>query len=106
MRSRGGFAQPAAFWLGSLACTAGVLLHLPMYFGTRDMGYRMAGMRPDAPAVNSDYVVRNAALIGLPLTFVVVPLLVGTLPLAWAGPETRSRRLEEIVRQEFALSAE
>jgi MFS transporter, putative metabolite:H+ symporter len=51
MRSPGAitFGSRCAFWLGGAACTAGVLLHLPMYFGSADMGYRMAGMRPDAP---------------------------------------------------------
>ncbi|MBV9445836.1 MAG: MFS transporter [Streptosporangiaceae bacterium] len=41
------FRNPAVFWLGILACTVGVLLHLPMYLSARQMGYRMAGMTPD-----------------------------------------------------------
>lgn len=41
------FEHPIAFWIGAAACTAGVLLHLPMYYDARGMGYRMAGMRPD-----------------------------------------------------------
>ena len=45
------FQHPLAFWLGVLACTAGVLLHLPMYFGARDMGYRLADMSPDPPMI-------------------------------------------------------
>jgi putative MFS transporter len=40
-----------AFWLGVLAVTAGVTLHLPMYWMARDMGYRMVGMPVDAPMV-------------------------------------------------------
>lgn len=44
----GYFHHPVAFWLGAAACTAGVLLHLPMYLGARDMGYRLAGMEMDA----------------------------------------------------------
>lgn len=43
------FGHARAFWFGAIACTAGVLLHLPMYLGTARMHYRMAGMRPDAP---------------------------------------------------------
>lgn len=42
------FEHPAAFWLGVAACTTGVVLHLPMYYDARSMGYKMAGMRPDA----------------------------------------------------------
>jgi MFS transporter, putative metabolite:H+ symporter len=45
------FEHPAAFWAGMLACTAGVALHLPMYIGARDMGYRLDGMSPDAPMI-------------------------------------------------------
>ena len=43
------FHHPAAFWLGTAAVTAGVILHLPMYIGARDMGYHLAGMGVDAP---------------------------------------------------------
>ena len=46
-----GFEHPVAFWTGAIACTAGVLLHLPMYFGARDMGYKLSGMTPDAPMI-------------------------------------------------------
>lgn len=41
------FTHPAAFWCGIVACTAGVVLHVPMYLAAAPMGYRMAGMRPD-----------------------------------------------------------
>jgi len=37
------FRHPVAFWLGSLACAVGVVLHLPMYYDARTMGYRMPG---------------------------------------------------------------
>jgi putative MFS transporter len=37
-----------AFWIGCVAVTAGVLLHLPMVWMARDMGYRLAGMPMDA----------------------------------------------------------
>lgn len=42
------FEHPVAFWSGAAACIAGVVLHLPMYYSARTMGYRLAGMRPDA----------------------------------------------------------
>ncbi|MFF4157391.1 MFS transporter [Streptomyces sp. NPDC001678] len=45
----GSFARPAFFWAGAAACTAGALLHLPMYLHARHMGYRMAGMPVDTP---------------------------------------------------------
>jgi len=45
------FQHPIPFWLGVLACSIGVSLHLPMYFGAGDMHYRMAGMHPDAPMI-------------------------------------------------------
>ena len=59
------FHHPAAFWLGSAAVTAGVLLHLPMYMGARDMGYRLAGMPVDAPMKAGMALV----LAGLAATF-------------------------------------
>ena len=34
------FHHPVASWFGTVAATAGVILHLPMYIGARDMGYR------------------------------------------------------------------
>ncbi|HEX8661035.1 MAG TPA: MFS transporter, partial [Brevundimonas sp.] len=37
-----------AFWLGCLVVTAGVVLHLPMYWMGRDMGFHLAGMPMDA----------------------------------------------------------
>lgn len=38
------FHSPAAFWAGTTAIAAGVLLHLPMFFEAAPMGYRLAGM--------------------------------------------------------------
>ena len=35
------------FWLGCVAVTAGVLLHLPMFLMSGDMGYHLAGMPMD-----------------------------------------------------------
>ncbi|MER0449908.1 MFS transporter [Streptomyces sp. Edi4] len=50
-RARGEFEHPAAFWCGVLLSAVGVALHLPMYFGARDMHYMMSGMHPDAAMV-------------------------------------------------------
>ncbi|MBM9508619.1 MFS transporter [Actinacidiphila acididurans] len=70
----GGFEHPLVFWLGALACTAGVLLHLPMYIGARDMHYSLKGMTPDAPMI-----------IGMIL--IVVGLLMVTYGLVPRGSE-------------------
>ncbi len=43
------YARPAAFWAGIATVTAGVVLHLPMYLGAGDMGYRLEGMEIDGP---------------------------------------------------------
>jgi putative MFS transporter len=53
--------RPLIFWSGVLCCTAGTLLHLPMYLAARDMNYHMAGMRPDPP------MLAGLALIALGL---------------------------------------
>ena len=37
-----------AFWLGCLVVTVGVVLHLPMYWMGRHMGFHLAGMAMDA----------------------------------------------------------
>jgi putative MFS transporter len=45
------YARPAAFWVGIACVSAGVLLHLPMYVGAAEMGYRLAGMAMDPPMI-------------------------------------------------------
>lgn len=50
-RNQRRFQRPFAFWSGVAACTAGVVLHLPMYLSARAMGYQLAGMQPDSPMV-------------------------------------------------------
>ena len=41
-------AASLLFWVGVIAVTAGVLLHLPMFIDCADMNYMMAGMEMDA----------------------------------------------------------
>jgi putative MFS transporter len=43
------FYHPGAFWFGTLAVTAGVLAHIPMYLMGKDTGYRLVGMPIDMP---------------------------------------------------------
>src|SRR5689334_7795859 len=38
------FHDARAFWAGVIAVSAGVVLHLPMYFDAADMHYRLEGM--------------------------------------------------------------
>lgn len=97
-----GFEHPIAFWFGALCCTAGVLLHLPMYYGARDMGYRLNGMAPDVP------MMTGMALIGIGL----VAALYGVLPRDRAGlrrsvTRVRVQALDDapIRRQHVALLA-
>jgi putative MFS transporter len=64
------FRNRFAFWLGVAACTAGVLLHLPMYWSARHMGFRMAGMVPDPAMVTGMALI----LVGLALTvYALIP---------------------------------
>src|SRR5690348_10614879 len=50
MQAKGiAFHHPLAFWLGCLAVTAGVLLHLPMFVMAAPMHFHLAGMAMDVP---------------------------------------------------------
>lgn len=89
-RGATGFEHPVAFWLGAAACTAGVVLHLPMYYDARGMGYRMSGMRPDG------WMLAGMVLIGLGLAAVfygLVPTRAGGI--ARAGSRLRVRALDD-----------
>lgn len=46
---RGGISynHPGAFWFGMAAVAAGVVLHLPMFLRSKEMGYKLAGMEAD-----------------------------------------------------------
>ena len=77
------FRHPVAFWLGSLACAVGVVLHLPMYYDARTMGYRMAGMKPDAA------MIAGMALIGVGL----LASLYGLIPADANAIQRRAARI-------------
>ncbi|MGH2701703.1 MAG: hypothetical protein ACRDJ2_08005, partial [Actinomycetota bacterium] len=59
------YAHPWAFVLGIVMVTVGVILHLPMYIGGRDMGYVLKGMSMDGPMVAGMALI----LAGLAFTF-------------------------------------
>lgn len=82
------FHHAGFFWFGVAACTAGVLLHLPMYLGARDAGYRLAGMQPDAP------MLAGMALIVVGLAAAAFGLVPRGGPLA-ARAAIRVRALDE-----------
>jgi MFS transporter, putative metabolite:H+ symporter len=45
------FEHRGIYWAGVLAVTLGVILHLPMYYEGRDMGFRLVGMPVDLPMI-------------------------------------------------------
>src|SRR5882724_2077369 len=84
--ARGERAHPAFFWLGSLAVTIGVALHLPMYIKSAAMNFHVAGMPVDAPM-----------LMGM-------ALIIGGTAAGWYGllPATQWRASPEVVAAELA----
>ncbi len=66
-------------WAGIAAVVAGVILHLPMYLGARDMGYRLAGMDVDAAMIAGMALI----VVGLVVTaYGLVPRTAGRDPVA------------------------
>jgi len=52
MTERGtAFEHRGIYWAGVLAVVTGVVLHLPMYYEGRDMGFRLVGMPVDLPMI-------------------------------------------------------
>jgi len=94
------FPHPVVFWLGIAACVAGVLLHLPMYFGARDMGYHLADMAPDPPMLTGMALI----LVGLAATFYgVLPAVAGTIRHRAAAIRVRAMDDAPIRIQHVAL---
>lgn len=75
------FHHPVAFWAGTAAVTAGVVLHLPMYVGARDMGYRLDGMAVDTPMKLGMALVLGG----------LVATLYGLLPALSSAPAAAAR---------------
>ncbi|MFE3774743.1 MFS transporter [Streptomyces sp. NPDC057579] len=59
------FEHPVAFWAGALACTAGVLLHFPMYLHASDMGYKLVGMPADPAMIIGMVLIAGGLLASL-----------------------------------------
>jgi putative MFS transporter len=51
------FHRPWAFWLGAVAITAGVVLHLPDFLSMSGMGYRMVGMPMSALMIGGMWLI-------------------------------------------------
>jgi MFS transporter, putative metabolite:H+ symporter len=83
------FHRPQAFWVGTAAVTAGVVLHLPMYLGAEDMGYQLSGMAVDAP-MKVGMVLILAGLVAT--TYGLFPNLSGAQP---AAARIRVRALDD-----------
>ena len=87
--------KAAAFWLGALAITVGVILHLPMFWMGRDMGFRMVDMAMDPGMVGGMGLI--AAGIGLASW--------GLLPRNVAAQVEASRHISVDAPEDAALSA-
>jgi MFS transporter, putative metabolite:H+ symporter len=89
--SRGERAHPRFLWLGAIAVTGGVLLHVPMYIRSAAMNFHVAGMPID-----------NEMLTGM-------ALIIGGMAAGWYGllPVSPWRASPEAVAAEVAdLSTE
>lgn len=58
------YRDKGAFWIGIIAVTVGVLLHLPMYLEASEVGYRLVGMPMDWPMMTGMVLI----VIGLAAT--------------------------------------
>lgn len=98
--SRIRFEHPVAFWLGTAFCAIGVVLHLPMYYSARSMGYRMSGMTPDST------MIIGMVLIGVGLITAMYGLVpFGRRPVKQQVTAIRVRALDSapLRRQHIAL---
>ncbi|MDQ0464333.1 putative MFS transporter [Caulobacter ginsengisoli] len=80
--------KPLAFWGGCAAVTAGVLLHLPMFWMARHIGWRLADMPMDAGMVSGMGLI----LLGVAMTaYGLLP----DRPLAGAATNLRMSPIED-----------
>jgi drug/metabolite transporter (DMT)-like permease len=104
------------FWLGSAGVSAGVLLHLPMFWMTRRSGFILAGMPMDDGMLwGMALIVVGIAVVGYGLlpksaprisvqkssaAAVAIPAAVSLVLVAIFGRETRGRDLRELEGEE------
>jgi MFS transporter, putative metabolite:H+ symporter len=86
------FPHPGAFWFGAMATTVGVLLHLPMYIGAADMGYRLVGMPVDTPMLVGMFLI----VVGLISAFYGLFPSSGRENARAAAARIRVRALDEV----------
>ena len=96
------FRHAGAFWAGVVLTAAGVLAHLPEFFGAREMGFRMVGM-PMSPLMHGGMLM---VVVGLGLAaFGLIPA--GTLHRPARAPESvvlfRTMDDARLTRQHWAL---
>lgn len=94
------FEHPVAFWLGAVACTVGVALHIPMYYSARGMGYRMAGMRPDAAMIIGMVLIFGGLIVAL---YGLVPRASGQIRKAATGIRVRALDDAKLRPQHIAM---
>ena len=85
-----------AFWIGVVCCVTGVLLHLPMYYGARDMHYRLNGMTPDGPMLAGMALI----VIGLVASFV------GLLPSGSRRTREAAARIRVVALDDAPIRAQ
>jgi len=85
----------AAFILGCICVTAGVLLHLPMFWMARDMGFRLAGMPMDPGMIFGMFLIVGGIAISA----------YGLLPKNVAAQIAASRHIVVAAPEDAPLSA-
>ena len=85
------FGHQGAFWVGIVAVTVGVLLHLPMYLEAKDMGYRLVAMPMDMPMM----IGMGLIVVGLAATiWGLIPK--DSSPTLTSGMQIRIRALDDV----------
>lgn len=94
--SRDERAHPVFFWVGALAVTAGVILHLPMYIRSAAMNFHVAGMPVDMEMLIGMALVIGGTAAGF----------YGLLPTAdESTPAAASREVAKLAKETPAVLA-